>query len=106
MEINLNSESRAARVIVAMAHPAGTAQTYLNTLSRIFNAVLYTSDDLGMDDTEAMETLRVLSLLRSDIEDIAADKTLGEAIRDAHSPEHVQTDQEEYPADNCDDDAE
>lgn len=71
MEITIKINDKAARAIAGIAHNAGTAEMYVNTLSRLFNAVLYNQDDLGMDDTEAITTLQTLGLLRSDIEDIA-----------------------------------
>lgn len=71
MEITIKINDKAARAIAGIAHNAGTAEMYVNTLSRLFDAVLYNQDDLGMDDTEAITTLQALGLLRSDIEDIA-----------------------------------
>lgn len=83
MELRINTESPAARAIIAIAHAAGTAEIYLNTLSRLSNAVLFNQDDIGMDDTETIDTLRVLSLLRNDIQDIAHDKTIAHLIERA-----------------------
>ena len=83
MEIYINSESPAARAIMAMAHKAGTAEIYINTLKRLSNAVLFNQDDMGMGDTEALDTIRALMLLRSDIQDIAADKTIAGILEHA-----------------------
>lgn len=83
MELRINTESPAARAIIAMAHAAGTAEIYINTLSRLSNAVLFNQDDMGMDDTETLDTIRVLSLLRSDIQDIANDKTIASSLERA-----------------------
>lgn len=83
MEIRINTESPAARAIIAMAHTAGTAEIYLNTLSRLSNAVLFNQDDMGMDDTETINTIRALSLLRNDIQDIATDKTIAGILKHA-----------------------
>ena len=80
MEITINTESRAAQILLALTHKAGTAEIYINTLSRIINAALFNQDDLGMSDTEALDTIRTLSLLRSDIEDIAADTSIADHI--------------------------
>lgn len=80
MATTINTESRGARAIIGIAHAAGIAEMYLNTLDRIFNTVLYNQDDLGMSDTEAISTLQSLGLLRSDIQDIAADKDLARAL--------------------------
>lgn len=85
MELRINTESPAARAIIAMAHAAGTAEIYLNTLSRLSNAVLFNQDDMGMDDTETIDTLRTLSLLRNDIQDIATDKTIASSLERADS---------------------
>lgn len=71
MKTTIKINDKAAYAIAGIAHNAGTAEMYVNTLSRLFNAVLYNQDDLGMDDTEAITTLQTLGLLRSDIEDIA-----------------------------------
>lgn len=71
MKTTIKINDKAARAIVGIAHNAGTAEMYVNTLSRLFNAVLYNQDDMGMDDTEAITTLQTLGLLRSDIQDIA-----------------------------------
>lgn len=62
--------------IAGLQHAAGTAETYENTLERIFYAVLHNQDDLGMDDSEAIDTLRTLELLRADIRAIATDHVL------------------------------
>ncbi|WP_290091322.1 hypothetical protein [uncultured Muribaculum sp.] len=83
MELIINTESPAARAIMALAHAAGTAEIYINTLSRMSNAVLFNQDDMGMDDTETLDTIRVLSLLRSDIKDIATDKTIARSLERA-----------------------
>lgn len=80
MKTTINTESRAVRAIIGIAHAAGIAEMYLNTLDRIFNTVLFNQDDLGMSDTEAISTLQTLGLLRSDIQDIAADKDLARAL--------------------------
>lgn len=86
MEIKINTESKAAAAIINIAHCTGLAETYTDTITRLFNAVLYNQDDLGMDDTEAIDTLRVLALLRDDIRDIAGDQGLAESIRALQKP--------------------
>lgn len=45
----------------------GTYEAYDSHLARIFNTILYQGDDLGMDDTETVDTLRALALLRADL---------------------------------------
>ncbi|WP_289299667.1 hypothetical protein [Duncaniella muris] len=90
MEITINTESRAAQILLALTHKAGTAEIYINTLSRIINAALFNQDDLGMSDTEALDTIRTLSLLRSDIEDIAADTSIADHIIHAQKNQACQ----------------
>ena len=100
MEITINSESRAGRAICGIAYTAGTAELYIHTLNRLFNAVLYDQDDLGMDDTEAITTLQALGLLRSDIADIAADEDLARALHaDRQMPAGADTTEEEETPD-------
>lgn len=90
MEITIKINDKAARAIAGIAHNAGTAEIYVNTLSRLFNAVLYNQDDLGMDDTEAITTLQALGLLRSDIEDIANDQDLARALGAGHKTDEAE----------------
>lgn len=66
--------------ILALKHAAGTAELYDCTLERLFNAVLHNQDDFGMDDTEALETLRAIAMLRSDLSDIAYDEALSRRL--------------------------
>lgn len=91
MEITIKINDKAARAIAGIAHNAGTAEMYVNTLSRLFNAVLYNQDDLGMDDTEAITTLQTLGLLRSDIEDIA-----GHDLRKLHNEPVITVEKVEF----------
>lgn len=100
MEITINSESRAGRAICGIVHVAGTAKLYIHTLNRLFNAVLYNQDDLGMDDTEAITTLQALGLLRSDIADIADDEDLARALHaECQMPAEADTTEEEETPD-------
>lgn len=94
MELTIKTNSPAANVIIALTHPAGSAKFYIDTLSRLFNAVLYNQDDLGMSDTEAIETLRALSLLKADIKAIASDPLLGEKIREYQDAEEEEPERE------------
>lgn len=71
MENNINLTSNAVKAIQALQHPYGTYQFYRTHLDRLFNYVLNNSDEIGMSDNEAMNTLRALNALRSDIADIA-----------------------------------
>ena len=72
MEKNIITLSTAA--IAAIQHlqdTNGTFEFYTSTLDRLFNYVLNQSDEIGMSDTEAVHTLRVLSYLKNDITHIA-----------------------------------
>ena len=71
MEKNIKLSPEAARAIDALRHSAGTHNLYRNTITRIFNQILHTAEDLGMDELEAIETLRALDMLRRDITAIA-----------------------------------
>ena len=73
MEHNINLSQKAANVIEALRHNNGTLNLYRNTLTRIFNQILHTAEDMGMDELEALETLRVLDMLRRDITAIATE---------------------------------
>ena len=100
MEITIKINDKAARAIAGIAHNAGTAEMYVNTLTRLFNAVLYNQDDLGMDDTEAITTLQTLGLLRSDIEDIA-----GSGLRQFHFESAITVEKVDFgPVDLAGDD--
>ena len=48
----------ALSAINGLQHPAGTYDYYRRTLDRLFNTVLHASEELGMDDMEAVATLR------------------------------------------------
>ena len=61
----------AEQVIEGLRHSAGTHEVYRNTLTRIFNQVLHAAEDLGMDELEALETLRALDMLRRDLAALA-----------------------------------
>lgn len=68
---NINLSAEAVNAINALQHPAGTFSYYRDTLSRLFNFVLSQSEEIGMSDTEAMHTLRVLDAVRADLTAIA-----------------------------------
>ncbi len=61
----------AQQVIEALRHSAGTHEVYRNTLTLIFNQVLHAAEDLGMDELEALETLRALDMIRRDLAALA-----------------------------------
>lgn len=67
--IALNTE--ATRAIEALQSPAGTSSMYIETLNRISNYILHQSEEMGMSDTEAISTLRVLDMITLDIRAIA-----------------------------------
>lgn len=73
MEKNLTIVSltpEATSVLTALAHPCGTYEYYTDTLGRLYSYILSASDEIGMDDTEAIHTLRVLEALRKDLSDL------------------------------------
>ena len=61
----------ALAAINGLQHTAGTYHYYRATLDRIFNTVLHVSEDLGMDDMEAVATLRAIDGIRRDLAAIA-----------------------------------
>ena len=71
MENNIRLIPDAVRAIQALQHPCGTYRYYRSHLDRLFNYILDNSDEIGMDDAEAMATLRALNALRADMADIA-----------------------------------
>lgn len=71
MNQNIKLTPDAERVIEGLRHPAGTLDVYRNTLTRIFNQVLHTAEDMGMDELEALETLRAIDMIRHDLAALA-----------------------------------
>lgn len=67
--IQVSNEARAA--IIGLQHNAGTYHYYRATLDRLFNTVLHASEELGMDDMEAVATLRAIDSIRQDLAAIA-----------------------------------
>lgn len=72
--INLTREAIAA--IEGLQHSAGTYSYYRRTLDRLFNYILHSSEDMGMDDIEALHTLRVIDCIREDLKAIAGPKAV------------------------------
>ena len=68
---NITLSSTAIAAINRLQHKNGTFEFYSTTLSRLFNYILEQSDEIGMSDTEAMHTLRVLQFLKEDLAQIA-----------------------------------
>lgn len=68
---NLTLSKGAISAITALQHSCGTYLYYRETLDRLYTHILHQSDELGMSDTEAIGTLRVLDALRSDLAAIA-----------------------------------
>lgn len=61
----------ALAAITGLQHSAGTYQYYRATLDRMFNTVLHASEEMGMDDMEAIATLRAIDGIRQDLAAIA-----------------------------------
>lgn len=68
---NISLTPHALQAIEALQHSNGTYRFYADTLTRLFNHVLQQSDEIGMDATEALDTLRALHFLKSDLRHIA-----------------------------------
>lgn len=67
----LTLSTAATAAIERLQHKNGTYEFYTATLSRLFNYILDQSDEIGMSDTEAIHTLRVLQYLNDDLAHIA-----------------------------------
>lgn len=78
---NIKLTSEGISAIDGLRHKCGTLKLYKDTLTRIYNQVLYVAEDLGMDAAEAIETLRTLDMLRCDLDAIA--KSSDDKSRDA-----------------------
>lgn len=68
---NITITPEAVAAIERLQHHCGTYEFYNATLTRLFNFVLDQSDEIGMDDTEAIHTLRVLQYLKEDLAQIS-----------------------------------
>lgn len=60
-----------ARAVLALRHPAGTYDCYEAMLTSMFNLLLHYGDELPMSDAETLEAMRVITMLRVDLADIA-----------------------------------
>ena len=68
---NIALTPEALVVIEALQHNNGTYTFYTNALKRLFTFILDQSDEIGMSDTEAINTLRALQYIREDLATIA-----------------------------------
>lgn len=105
-EITIKLSPDTARTLTGIVHSVGIAELYVNTLKRLFNAVLYNQDDLGMDDTEAVDILRTLGMLTTDIRTIAADRELARALGAGHREEAAADTVHDREAHGADEDEE
>lgn len=71
-KINLTPDAICA--IESMQAVGGTFKFYDDTLKRLENYILEFAEEIGMSDTEALHTLRVLRYVRQDLADIANPK--------------------------------
>lgn len=109
---NITLSAEAVAAIEGLQNSCGTYDYYASTLSRLFNYVLAQSDEIGMDDTEAIATLRVLQSLKTDLAYIAGrdrtpiTHTLATADETAERVENtfadLQDSGEDTPGDNLD----
>lgn len=72
-KINLTPD--AIRAIESLQAVGGTFKFYDETLKRLESYILEFAEEIGMSDTEALHTLRVLRYVRQDLADIANPKT-------------------------------
>lgn len=68
---NITLSPEAIAAIEGLQHPCGTFSFYTDTLSRLYNYILAQSEEIGMDATETLHTLRALHFLRADLAFIA-----------------------------------
>lgn len=68
---NITLSPEAIAAIEGLQHHCGTFSFYSETLSRLYNFILTQSDEIGMDDTETVHTLRALHFLKIDLAYIA-----------------------------------
>lgn len=71
MQSNISLSNDAAKVIEALQHKNGTFRYYHSALTSLSRYILQQSDEIGMSDTEALATLRVLDAIDSDLATIA-----------------------------------
>lgn len=107
-KINLTPD--AIRAIESLQAVGGTFKFYDETLKRLENYILEFAEEIGMSDTEALHTLRVMRYVRQDLADIANPKTryngtLNEFLGLAREPETEDSDEPEddVPEDDPDD---
>lgn len=97
-KINLTPD--AIRAIESLQAVGGTFKFYDDTLKRLESYILEFAEEIGMSDTEALHTLRVLRYVRQDLADIANQKnryngTLNEFLGLAREPETEDSDEPE-----------
>ncbi len=68
---NITLSPEAIAAIEGLQHPCGTFSFYTDTLSRLYNYILAQSEEIGMDATETLHTLRALHFLKADLAYIA-----------------------------------
>ncbi len=85
MKNNIILSDGATQVIRNLQHSCGTFGYYDDTLTGLFNYILDQSDEIGMDDMEALHALRVLNALKADLRLLAG--------RGADTPESVTSEE-------------
>lgn len=85
MKNNIILSEDATQVIRNLQHSCGTFGYYDDTLTGLFNYILDQSDEIGMDDMEALHALRVLNALKADLRILAC--------RGADTPESVTSEE-------------
>lgn len=64
----IKSDSAAGKTIEALTEKNGPAEFYLETLNNLQDMLIYHQDAFGLSDSDAMELIRVASLLRLDVQ--------------------------------------
>jgi hypothetical protein len=71
MKNNITLSEKAQNVIASLQHPAGIYEIYSAQLTKVFNILLYQSDEIDMPGDEALEALRTIGMIREDLATLA-----------------------------------
>lgn len=73
MEKPIKLTKEAASAVSDLRTTGGTLSLYQETLGRLFKLVLHQGDEIGMSDFEAVSTIRVIDMIRTDLRALADD---------------------------------
>lgn len=68
--------SKAYEVLLSINHVCGIASAYIGLIDKLSQQILYFQDDMGMDDATAIDSIRLLDMLKKDITTLANDSQL------------------------------